>query len=135
MVQATLPRNPPKLLKRNSHDRSKKLKTRLSCLSCYGLQSRQNFAGSPTSMNMSSFLALSDIEHTKTKAKNPQTNGICKRFHRTVKEEFYSIALRRKIYLRLEELQGDLDLWMENTTKRGHTRENTVMDGQRWRHF
>ncbi|WP_157627872.1 integrase core domain-containing protein, partial [Thermodesulfatator autotrophicus] len=49
--------------------------------------------------------------------KNPQTNGICERFHRTVKEEFYSIALRRKIYLKLEELQRDLDLWMEKYNK------------------
>ncbi|HFC97436.1 MAG TPA: transposase [Thermosulfurimonas dismutans] len=59
------------------------------------------------------FLALNDIEHTKTKAKNPQTNGICERFHRTIKEEFYSIALRRKLYRSLEELQEDLDLWIE----------------------
>ncbi len=58
------------------------------------------------------FLALNDIEHTKTKAKNPQTNGICERFHRTIKEEFYSIALRRKLYRSLEELQEDLDLWI-----------------------
>ncbi len=64
------------------------------------------FCGKPDKHEYELFLALSDIEHTKTKAKNPQTNGICERFHRTVKEEFYSIALRRKIYLRLEELQG-----------------------------
>ncbi|OAQ20920.1 helix-turn-helix domain-containing protein [Thermosulfurimonas dismutans] len=59
------------------------------------------------------FLALNDIEHTKTKAKNPQTNGICERFHLTIKEEFYSIALRRKLYRSLEEPQEDLDLWIE----------------------
>lgn len=58
------------------------------------------------------FLALNDIDHTKTKAKNPQTNGICERFHRTCKDEFYSIAFTKKIYLSVEELQQDLDAWM-----------------------
>jgi len=41
-----------------------------------------------------------------------KTNGICERFHKTIKDEFYSIAFRRKIYLNLEELQKDLDLWL-----------------------
>ena len=60
------------------------------------------------------FLVLNDIEHTKSKAKNPQTKGICERFHRTIHEEFYSI---RKIYLNLEELQRDLDIWLEKYNK------------------
>jgi hypothetical protein len=34
------------------------------------------------------YLAIEDIDHTKTKAKSPQTNGICERFDRTVQEEF-----------------------------------------------
>ncbi len=58
------------------------------------------------------YLALNDIDHTKTKAKHPQTNGICERFNRTVLEEFYRIAFRKKIYLSLEELQEDLDHWI-----------------------
>jgi hypothetical protein len=59
------------------------------------------------------YLALEDIDHSKTKARHPQTNGICERFHRTLKEEFYSIAFRKKIYHSLEELQQDLDQWVE----------------------
>lgn len=59
------------------------------------------------------FLALEDIDHTRTKAKSPQTNGICERFHRTVQEEFYAIAFRKKIYHDLGELQKDLDDWIE----------------------
>lgn len=59
------------------------------------------------------FLALEDIDHTRTKAKSPQTNGICERFHRTIQEEFYAIAFRKKIYHSLEELQLDLDDWIE----------------------
>lgn len=30
------------------------------------------------------YLAMNDIEHTKTKVKHPQTNGICERFHKTI---------------------------------------------------
>lgn len=59
------------------------------------------------------YLAIENIAHTKTKAKSPQTNGICERFHKTMLEEFYQIAFRKKIYRTLEELQIDLDAWME----------------------
>ena len=59
------------------------------------------------------YLALNDIDHTRTKAKSPQTNGICERFHKTIQDEFYAIAFRKKIYLGIEELQEDLDRWMD----------------------
>lgn len=58
------------------------------------------------------YLAIEDIDHSKTKAYHPQTDGICERFHRTIKEEFYDIAFRKKIYTSLDELQADLDRWM-----------------------
>ena len=58
------------------------------------------------------YLAIEDIDHSKTKAHHPQTNGICERFHRTIKEEFYDIAFRKKIYSTLDDLQADLDQWM-----------------------
>jgi len=59
------------------------------------------------------YLSIEDIDHTKTKAKSPQTNGICERFHRTMQEEFYAIAFRKKIYGSLEELQQDIDQWLQ----------------------
>ena len=59
------------------------------------------------------YLALNDIEHTRTKVRSPQTNGICERFHKTILEEFYQVALRKKIYTSLEELQKDLDAWLD----------------------
>lgn len=59
------------------------------------------------------YLAIEDIDHTKTKAKSPQTNGICERFHRTMQDEFYATAFRKKIYNTIEELQADLDVWLE----------------------
>lgn len=59
------------------------------------------------------YLAVNDIEHTKTKAQSPQTNGICERFHKTILNEFYQVAFRKKIYTTMEELQTDLDAWID----------------------
>jgi transposase InsO family protein len=59
------------------------------------------------------YLAIENIDHTRTKAKSPQTNGICERFHRTIQDEFYSIAFRKKVYSNIEELQDDLDKWVK----------------------
>lgn len=68
------------------------------------------------------YLAIEDIDHSKTKARSPQTNGICERFHRTMQDEFYAIAFRKKVYTTLEELQEDLDLWLAHYNKeRTHT--------------
>lgn len=58
------------------------------------------------------YLAVKDIDHTKTKARHPQTNGIVERFHRTILEEFYNVAFRKKIYDSLEQLQEDLDKYL-----------------------
>jgi len=59
------------------------------------------------------YLAINDIEHTKTKAKSPQTNGICERFHKTILQEFYQVTFRKKIYRDIESLQVDLDEWLD----------------------
>jgi len=58
------------------------------------------------------YLAVEDIDHTRTKVKSPQTNGICERFHKTVLNEFYRVAFRKKIYSTLDVLQADLDAWL-----------------------
>ena len=73
------------------------------------------------------YLAIENIDHTKTKARSPQTanrrfDGICERFHKTILQEFYQIAFRKKIYRSLEELQADLDLWIkEYNEERPHS--------------
>jgi transposase InsO family protein len=68
------------------------------------------------------YLALEEIDHSKTKAKHPQTNGICERFHRTMQDEFYAVAFRKKIYNTLEELQVDVDAWIDDyNNNRPHT--------------
>jgi transposase InsO family protein len=59
------------------------------------------------------YLAVEDIDHTKTKVRSPQTNGICERFHRTMLEEFYRVTFRKKIYTSIEQLQADADQWIE----------------------
>ena len=59
------------------------------------------------------FLAINDIDHSKTKAQSPQTNGICERFHKTILNEFYQVTFRKKLYGDLDELQKDLDDWLE----------------------
>ena len=59
------------------------------------------------------YLAVNDVDHTRTKARSPQTNGICERFHKTILNEFYQVAFRKKIYSSLEELQADLDAWIQ----------------------
>lgn len=59
------------------------------------------------------YLAINDIDHTKTKVRSPQTNGICERFHKTILQEFYQVTFRKKIYRDIETLQTDLDVWMK----------------------
>jgi len=85
------------------------------------------------------YLAINDIDHTKTKVKSPQTNGICERFHKTVLQEFYQVTFRKKIYEDIESLQSDLDEWMKyyNTERThqgkmccGRTPMETLLDGK-----
>jgi transposase InsO family protein len=67
------------------------------------------------------YLAVNDIDYTKTKVRSPQTNGICERFHKTVLQEFYQVTFRKKIYRTLEQLQYDLDQWLiEYNERRTH---------------
>lgn len=85
------------------------------------------------------YLAVKNIDHTKTKARHPQTNGIVERFHKTILNEFYQVAFRKKIYDSLEMLQIDLDDWLEHYNKErthqgkmcyGRTPWQTFLDGK-----
>ena len=68
------------------------------------------------------YLAVENIDHSKTKAYSPQTNGICERFHRSMQDEFYSVAFRKRLYSTLEELQSDVDVWLrEYNEERPHS--------------
>jgi hypothetical protein len=86
------------------------------------------------------YMAVNDIDHTRTKAQSPQTNGICERFHKTILNEFYQVAFRKKIYATIEELQVDLDAWIDSYNHQrthqgkmccGRTPMATFEDGKR----
>jgi transposase InsO family protein len=68
------------------------------------------------------YLAIENIDHSKTKARSPQTNWVCERFHKTILDEFYSVAFRKKIYRSIDEIQEDADRWIEEyNTQRTHS--------------
>ena len=79
------------------------------------------YCGAPETHEYQLYLALEDIDHTRTKARHPQTNGICERFHKTIQQEFYQTAFRKKIFTSLEQLQADLDAWINTITTSDHT--------------
>jgi len=98
------------------------------------------FCGSPDRHPYQLYLQLNDIDHSKTKVKSPQTNGICERFHQTVLNEFYRVTFRKKIYSDIETLQRDLDEYIvEYNTERTHqgkrckgrTPMETFIDGKK----
>ena len=66
-------------------------------------------------------------------------NGICKRFHKTILNEFYQVTFRKKIYSGIVELQKDLDEWLDyyNNSRThkgkmscGRTPMETFIDGK-----
>jgi transposase InsO family protein len=84
------------------------------------------------------FLHLNDIEHSRTKAYHPQTNGCTERLNQTIQNEFYAVAFRKTHYTSLDQMQRDLDAFMDeyntrrtNQGKRclGRTPKQTWDDG------
>jgi transposase InsO family protein len=71
------------------------------------------YKGKPEHHEYELYLAIEGIDHSKTQVRHPQTNGICERLHRTMQEEFYAVAFRKKLYDSLAALQQDLDAWMD----------------------
>jgi len=97
------------------------------------------YCGRPEQHDYQLYLAINDVEHTKTKAKSPQTNGICERFHKTILQEFYQVAFRKAVYETIDQLQKELDIWLEyyNTERThqgkmccGRTPMETLIDGK-----
>lgn len=97
------------------------------------------YCGKPDEHEYQLFLALNDVDHSTTKARHPQTNGICERFHKTLLHEFYQVAFRKKIYRTLDELQVDLDVWLRHYNQErthqgkhcnGRTPMQTFIDGK-----
>ena len=97
------------------------------------------YCGRPEQHDYQLYLAVNDIEHTKTKARSPQTNGICERFHRTILQEFYQVAFRKTVFENIDQLQKELDIWIDfyNTQRThqgkmccGRTPLETLIDGK-----
>lgn len=97
------------------------------------------YCGKPEQHDYQLFIGINDIEHTRTKVRHPQTNGICERFHKTILQEFYQVALRKHIYESVEQLQVDLDNWLEHYNNErthqgkkccGRTPMQTLIDGK-----
>ena len=70
------------------------------------------YCGDPQKHPYELYLAIEDIDHSRTKVKSPQTNGIVERLHKTMLNEFYRVTFRKKIYTSIDELQNDLDAWL-----------------------
>ena len=96
------------------------------------------YCGAPERHEYELYLAVENIDHTRTKTRHPQTNGICERFHKTMLNEFYRVAFRKKIYSSIAELQTDLDAWVRSYNEErphqgrwcfGKTPMQTFMDG------
>ena len=58
------------------------------------------YCGNPEHHEYELYLALEDVDHTRTKTKSPQTNGIAERFHKTVLDEFYTEMVHLEVCLR-----------------------------------
>jgi transposase InsO family protein len=67
------------------------------------------FKGRPMIHLYEIFLELNDIEHRYTRVGTPRTNGFVERFNRTVLDEFFRQAFRRRLYESVAALQGDFD--------------------------
>ena len=72
------------------------------------------YCGNPERHEYGLFLAVKNIDHSRTKVKSPQTNGIVERFHKTVLDEFYRVAFRKRVYASVADLQADLDAWIRS---------------------
>ena len=79
------------------------------------------------------------MSSTRSRSERRSTR-ICERFHKTILQEFYQVAFRKKLYSTVEELQNDLDKWIEDyNTKRTHqgkmccgrTPQETFLDGRK----
>lgn len=101
---------------------------------------RTEYCGKVEQHDYQLYLAINDIEHTKTKAMSPQINGICERFHKTILNEFYQVTFRKKLYGDLDTLQSDLDEWLAHYNNErthqgkmcnGRTPMETLLDGKR----
>jgi transposase InsO family protein len=90
------------------------------------------YCGTPERHEYELYLAVEDVDHSRTKTKSPQTNGIVERFHKTVLDEFYRVAFRKRIYGSIAELQADLDEWIRSYNPASEHPSGYVIGGKRF---
>jgi transposase InsO family protein len=73
------------------------------------------------------YLDLEDIEHTRTKVKHPQTNGICERLHRTIQDEFILLSLGKKFLARSRKYNWNWMNGFNGTIQSERIQANTVL--------
>src|SRR5262249_19708426 len=85
------------------------------------------YCGSPDRHEYELYLAVENIDHTRTKVKSPQTNGICERFHKTMLNEFYRLVFARRFIGVWRNSKLTWRCGSENTTRNVPTRVGGVM--------
>lgn len=73
----------------------------------------REYCGVQTQHHYQLFLHLNDIEHSRTKARHPQTNGSVEKLNQMIQNEFYATAFRKTLYTSVEQMQRDLDEFMK----------------------
>jgi transposase InsO family protein len=69
----------------------------------------REYCGRPRHHPFELYCAVQQVEHRTTRVGSPESNGMVERFNRTLKEEFFSVAYRKRLYESVEALQTDLD--------------------------
>ena len=91
------------------------------------------YGGNPEHHEYELYLALEDIDHSRTKTKRPQTNGIVERFHKTVLDEFYCIAFRKKSTARSPISRSIWIAGSKVTMRKGRTKDDGASAKRRCR--
>jgi transposase InsO family protein len=73
----------------------------------------REFCGREESHPYELLLAMEGIEHRRTRVRSPRTNGFVERMNRTLLDECFRIAGRTTWYIEPEEIQRDLDVFLE----------------------
>lgn len=96
------------------------------------------YCGKPENHPYQLFLHLSDIEHTRTKVRHLQTKGCTEKLNQTIQDEFYAVAFRKTLYTSMEQMQADLNAFMDKYNRdrtnqgrhcKGWTPAETFADG------
>jgi transposase InsO family protein len=73
----------------------------------------REFCGTEASHPYELLLAMEGIEHRTTRVRTPRTNGFVERMNRTLLDECFRVAGRTTWYVSIEEIQRDLDQFLE----------------------